>query len=86
MFDPVTILHYIYFLVCVILGWVAAGVLDSDGLLKRSSSRFSRFLLRLGVALVLAEGFRIFLSYAVGPLFDMIIDQSVTNGFKQFKT
>jgi len=40
-------------------------------------------LLRVGVALVLAEGFRLFLSFVLGPVLDMFVNQSI-NGFKAF--
>lgn len=79
----VTWLTYGYFILCLALGWGAAGVLDYDGILRRSTSRWGRFLLRFGVTLVLAEGFRIFLSYALGPLLDALVNQSI-NGFKTF--
>lgn len=78
-----TILSYGYFLLCLALGWSAAGILDFDGIIKRSSSRVKRFLFRLGIALVLAEGFRIFLSFVFGPFMDAIVDQSI-NGFRFF--
>lgn len=83
MFDLTTGLSYAYFILCLALGWGAAGALDFDGILRRSTSKWGRFLIRLGVALVLAEGFRIFLSYAIGPLLDMFVHQSI-NGFKAF--
>lgn len=76
-------LTYGYFLLCLALGWVAASMLDWNGILRRSTSRWGRFLLRLAVALVLAEGFRMFLSYVIGPLLDLIVNRSV-NGFKAF--
>lgn len=78
-----TWLTYGFFILCLALGWLAAGMLDYDGILRRPASRRGRFLLRLGVALVLAEGFRIFLSYAIGPLLDSLVNQSI-NGFKTF--
>lgn len=74
---------YVFFILCLGLGWIAAGMLDFDGILRRSTSRWGRFLLRLGVALVLAEGFRVFLSYALGPILDLLVNRSV-NGFKTF--
>lgn len=83
MLDLTTVLSYGYFLLCLFLGWTAAGVLDYEGLLKRSTSRAGRILLRLGVALVLAEGFRIFLSFILGPLLDVLVNRSI-NGFKSF--
>lgn len=83
MLSLAMILSYGYFLLCLLLGWAAAAMLDYDGILKRSTSRWGRFLLRLGVALVLAEGFRIFLSYALGPLLDIFVNNSV-RGFKTF--
>ncbi|MHB1652848.1 MAG: hypothetical protein ACYCVD_10275 [Desulfitobacteriaceae bacterium] len=76
-------LTYGYFVLCLALGWGASGVLDYDGILRRSTSGWGRFLLRLGVTMVLAEGFRVFLSYALGPLLDVLVNQSV-NGFKTF--
>lgn len=76
-------LTYGYLFLCLILGWGAAGVLDYDGILRRSTSRWRRMLLRFGVTLVLAEGFRIFLSYVIGPLLDALVNQSI-NGFKTF--
>jgi len=78
-----TWLTYGYFLLCLGLGWAATSMLDWDGILRRSTSRGGRFLLRLGLALVLAEGFRIFLSYAIGPLLDYLVNPSI-NGFKTF--
>jgi len=83
MIGLATWLNYGYFLLCVGLGWAAAGVLDYDGILKRSSSRPARLLLRIGITLVLAEGFRIFLSYAIGPLLDSLVNQSI-DGFQLF--
>jgi len=83
MADPLTIAHYAFFAVCLLLGWIAAGVLDFDGIFKKRSSPVSRVLLRIGIALVLAEGFRIFLSYAVGPLLDKFFESLVIDGFKQ---
>ncbi|MDQ7093117.1 hypothetical protein REC12_05905 [Desulfosporosinus sp. PR] len=76
-------MSYAFFILCLILGWGAAGVLDYDGVLRRSTSRSGRLLLRFGVTLVLAEGFRLFLSFAIGPLLDMFVNQSI-NGFKAF--
>lgn len=81
--DLTTWLTYGFFLLCLLLGWGAAGALDFDGILRRSTSKFGRVLLRLGVALVLAEGFRLFLSFILGPLLDMLVNQSI-NGFKAF--
>lgn len=81
MFDLATILSYGYFLVCLSLGWIAAGILDFDGIIKRSSTRAGRFLFRLGVALLLAEGFRIFLSFILGPFLDALVNQSI-DGFR----
>lgn len=79
-----TWLTYGFFLVCIGLGWLAAGMLNFEGgLLRLPASRGRRLLFRLGVALVLAEGFRIFLSYVIGPLLDTLVNQSV-NGFKTF--
>jgi len=75
-----TWLTYGFFTACLALGWLAAGMLDYDGILRRPASRAGRFFFRLGVALVLAEGFRIFLSYAVGPLLDSLVNRSI-NGF-----
>ncbi|WP_088227985.1 hypothetical protein [Desulfosporosinus sp. FKB] len=81
--DLTTWMSYAFFMLCLILGWSAAGVLDYDGILRRSTSRFRRILLRFGVTLVLAEGFRLFLSFVLGPLLDMLVNQSI-NGFKAF--
>ena len=78
-----TWLTYGYFILCLGLGWGAAGALDFDGILRRSTPRWGRALLRFGVTLVLAEGFRIFLSYVIGPLLDALINQSVS-GFKAY--
>ena len=83
MLDLTLVLSYGYFFVCLSLGWIAAGMLDFDGIIRKSSSRSGRFLIRLGVALVLAEGFRIFLSFILGPFLDTLINQSL-NGFKTF--
>lgn len=83
MLGLANLLNYAYFALCLALGWGAAAVLDFDGILKRSTTRHGKFLLRLGIALVLAEGFRIFLSYVLGPLLDMFVNQSI-NGFKAF--
>lgn len=83
MWDLTTGLSYTFFILCLVLGWGAAGVLDLDGILRRSTSRWGRLLLRLGVALVLAEGFRLFLSFILGPFLDMFVNQSI-NGFKAF--
>jgi len=68
---------------CLVLGWGAAGALDFDGILRRSTTRRGRLLLRVGVTLVLAEGFRLFLSFVLGPVLDMFVNQSI-NGFKAF--
>ncbi|WP_243450310.1 hypothetical protein [Desulfosporosinus sp. Sb-LF] len=76
-------MSYGFFVLCLILGWGAAGALDYDGILRRSTSRGGRILLRVGVALVLAEGFRLFLSYVLGPILDLVVNQSI-NGFKAF--
>lgn len=83
MFDLTTGISYAYFVLCLVLGWGAAGALDFDGILRRSTSRGGRLLLRVGVALVLAEGFRLFLSFVLGPVLDMFVNQSI-NGFKAF--
>ena len=83
LWDLTTWLSYAFFAFCLILGWGAAGALDFDGILRRSTSRGGRLLLRVGVALVLAEGFRLFLSFVLGPVFDMFVNQSI-NGFKAF--
>ncbi|KUO71926.1 MAG: hypothetical protein APF81_07565 [Desulfosporosinus sp. BRH_c37] len=76
-------MSYAFFVICLMLGWGAAGALDFDGILRRSTSRGGRLLLRVGVALVLAEGFRLFLSFVLGPALDMFVNQSI-NGFKAF--
>ncbi|HWQ41794.1 MAG TPA: hypothetical protein VN456_07125 [Desulfosporosinus sp.] len=81
--DLTTWMSYAFFILCLVLGWGAAGALDFDGILRRSTSRWGRFLLRLGVTLVLAEGFRLFLSFVLGPLLDLLVNQSI-NGFKAF--
>lgn len=83
MFDLTTGMSYAFFIVCLMLGWGAAGALDFDGILRRTTSRGGRLLLRVGVALVLAEGFRIFLGFVLGPVLDMFVNQSI-NGFKAF--
>lgn len=83
MLDLTTGMSYAFFILCLVLGWGAAGVLDFDSILRRSTSRWGRLLIRLGVALVLAEGFRIFLSFVLGPFLDMFVNQSI-NGFKAF--
>ncbi len=83
MLDFTLVLSYGYFLVCLSLGWIAAGILDYDGIIKKSSSKAGRFLIRLGVALVLAEGFRIFLSFILGPFLDALVNRSI-NGFRAF--
>ncbi|EGW39096.1 hypothetical protein [Desulfosporosinus sp. OT] len=83
MFDLTTGMSYAFFVLCLVLGWGAAGALDFEGILRRSTSRGGRLLLRVGVALVLAEGFRLFLSFALGPVLDMFVNQSI-NGFKAF--
>ncbi|MDR3540658.1 MAG: hypothetical protein P4L69_06760 [Desulfosporosinus sp.] len=83
MFDLTTWMTVAFFVFCLVLGWCAAGALDFDGILRRSTSPGGRLLLRVGVALVLAEGFRLFLSFVVGPVLDMFVNQSV-NGFKAF--
>lgn len=82
-FDLTTWMSYGFFILCLVLGWGAAGALDYDGILRRSTSRWGRLLLRFGVTLVLAEGFRLFLSFVLGPLLDMFVNQSI-NGFKAF--
>jgi hypothetical protein len=76
-------LSYGYFIFCLVLGWCAASVLDYDGILRRSTSRWGRLLLRFAVILVLAEGFRVFLSYVIGPLLDSLVNQSIA-GYKAF--
>lgn len=83
MLDLTTWMSYAFFVLCLLLGWGAAGALDFDGILRRSTSHGGRILLRIGVALVLAEGFRLFLSFALGPILDMFVNQSI-NGFKAF--
>ncbi|SDG31579.1 hypothetical protein [Desulfosporosinus hippei] len=83
IFDLTTGLSYAFFIICLVLGWGAAGALDYEGILRRSTSRWGRLLLRIGVALVLAEGFRLFLSFAVGPILDLVVNKSI-NGFKAF--
>ena len=83
MLDFTTVLSYGYFLLCLSLGWIAAGMLDFDGIIKQSSSKAGRLLIRLGVALVLAEGFRIFLSFVLGPFLDALINRHI-NGFRSF--
>lgn len=83
MFDLTTWMSYAFFVLCLLLGWGAAGALDFDGILRRSTSPGVRLLLRVGVALVLAEGFRVFLSFVLGPILDMFVHQSI-NGFKAY--
>ena len=83
MFDLTIGMSYAFFVLCLILGWGAAGALDFDGILCQSTSRGGRILLRVGVTLVLAEGFRIFLSFVLGPVLDMFVNQSI-NGFKAY--
>lgn len=83
MFDLITGMSYVFFIFCLVLGWGAAGALDYEGILRRSTSRWGRLLLRIGVALVLAEGFRLFLSFVLGPILDLVVNKSV-NGFKAF--
>lgn len=83
MLDLTTWISYAFFILCLVLGWSAAGALDFDGILHGSTSRWGRFLLRVGVALVLAEGFRLFLSFVLGPILDLVVNQSV-QGFKAF--
>ncbi|MHB8072866.1 hypothetical protein [Desulfosporosinus fructosivorans] len=83
MLDLTTGMSYAFFVLCLVLGWGAAGALDFDGILRRSTSRGVRILLRVGVALVLAEGFRVFLSFVLGPMLDMFVHQSI-NGFKAY--
>lgn len=83
LFDLATVIGYGFFLLCLVLGWGAAGALDYDGILQRRTSRWGRYLLRIGVALVLAEGFRLFLSFVLGPILDLVVHRSI-NGFKAF--
>jgi hypothetical protein len=81
--DLTTWMSYAFFVLCLVLGWGAAGALDFHGILRRSTSRGVRLLLRVGVGLVLAEGFRVFLSFVLGPMLDMFVHQSI-NGFRAF--
>jgi uncharacterized membrane protein YwzB len=83
MLDFTTVISYVYFLLCLSLGWIAAGILDFEGIIKQSSSKAGRLLIRLGVALVLAEGFRIFLSFILGPFLDALVNRYV-DGFRPF--
>lgn len=83
MFDLTMGMSYALLVFCLVLGWGAAGALDFDGILRRSTTRRGRLLLRVGVTLVLAEGFRLFLSFVLGPVLDMFVNQSI-NGFKAF--
>ena len=76
-------LTYGYFVVCFKLGWYASGLLNFDMLIRRSSSKTGQFLFRLGIALVLAQGFQFFLSYVIGPFLDALVNQSI-QGFKAF--
>lgn len=76
-------LSYGFFALCLLLGWGAAGALDFDRILRRSTSRWVRLLLRVGVTLVLAEGFRVFLSFVIGPVLDLFVYQSIS-GFKGY--
>ena len=83
MLDLTTWMSYAFFILCLVLGWGAAGALDFGGILRRSTSPGVRLLLRVGVALVLAEGFRVFLSFVLGPMLDIFVHQSI-NGFKAY--
>lgn len=83
MFDPSAWLSYVFLIFCLVLGWGAAGALDFEGILRRSTSRWARLLLRVGVTLVLAEGFRVFLGFVLSPMLDLFVNQSI-NGFKPF--
>jgi len=83
VFDLTTWMSYAFFALCLVLGWGAAGALDFDGILRRSTYRGVRLLLRVGVALVLAEGFRVFLSFVLDHMLDMFVYQSI-NGFKAY--
>ena len=83
MFDLTIWMSYVFFVFCLVLGWGAAGALDFEGILRRSTSRGARFLLRVGVTLVLAEGFRVFLSFVLSPMLDLLVNKSI-NGFKTF--
>ncbi|HZK55283.1 MAG TPA: hypothetical protein VFC84_13935 [Desulfosporosinus sp.] len=83
MFDSTTWMSYAFFVLCLVLGWGAAGALDFEGILRRSTSKGARLLLRVGVTLVLAEGFRVFLSFVLSPMLDLFVNQSI-NGFKAF--
>jgi len=83
LFDSTTWMSYVFFVLCLVLGWGAAGALDFDGILRRSTSRGARLLLRVGVTLVLAEGFRVFLSFVLSPMLDLFVTKSI-NGFKSF--
>ncbi|HBP66619.1 MAG TPA: hypothetical protein DD730_20745 [Desulfosporosinus sp.] len=76
-------MSYVFFVLCLVLGWGAAGALDFEGILRRSTSWRARLLLRIGVTLVLAEGFRVFLSFMLSPMLDLFVGQSI-NGFKPF--
>ncbi|WP_425803694.1 hypothetical protein ACHOLT_18565 [Desulfitobacterium sp. Sab5] len=75
--DLATGLSYGYFLMCLILGWMATAILKDEVLIKQSSSPAKRFLFRLGIALVLAEGFRVFLSFILGPFLDELVNRSI---------
>ncbi len=81
--DLTTWMSYAFFIICLVFGWSAAGTLDFDRILRRSTSRWLSLLLRVGVALVFAEGFRLFLSYVLGQLLDMFVFQSI-KGFKAY--
>ena len=83
MSDLTTWMSYGFFVICLVLGWSAAGALDFEGILRRSTSRWARLLLRVGVTLVLAEGFRVFLTFVLSPMLDMFVHQSI-QGFKPF--
>jgi len=83
LFDSTTWMSYAFFVLCLVLGWGAAGALDFEGILRRSTSKGARLLLRVGVTLVLAEGFRVFLSFVLSPMLDLFVNQSI-NGFKAF--
>lgn len=83
MFNLTNWLTYGFFALCLVLGWFAAKALDFEGIIRRSTSNAVRILFRIGVTLVLAEGFRIFLSYLIGPILDSLYYHSMS-GFKMF--
>ncbi|MDR3271310.1 MAG: hypothetical protein LBT32_07395 [Peptococcaceae bacterium] len=83
MFQLVDVLSYGFFILCLALGWVAARALDYRRLLRQPAARWRVCALQIGATLVLAEGFRVFLSFVIGPLLDVFVHRSIS-GFKMF--